>query len=1079
MFYLHTSNKTENLLAHLDTVLKNSKTNAILEKQTFLIQSEGMGRWLMQQMAIKNKLFCNYEFIFPNRFFERIAKSVGCHLLDEDFDRANLVWRIYSILSSLDISEFHTLRSYIDGDVTGVKRFQLSQQLANLFDQYQIVRPEILFNWQNNECLFEGTQYEETELWQQTIWLEIIKQIRGDAKSRTELWQEAIYQVKHHQNANDFPKVVSIFGINNLPEVYLKFLEALSAHIDIHLYLLNPSQEYWLDIPSKKQIALENLHKGFDQQADLLEAGHPLLANFGKQGQYFQELLLLEEKHFESHFESFLKTEGRSWLEHVQNDLLCNQLRLPNHTAMDDSIKIHNCHTPIRELEVLKNEILYVLDETDIQLRDIVIMAPNIEDYAPYVPAIFSDIKHTLADETLRNANPLIDAFEQFFQVIMGRFGWQEVLDLLTLPELQSSFDINENELEQIAYWVKETNVRWAYAKAHKQELGIPADELNTWFFGLQRMMMGYAIGDDQNLFEGISTYIEIEGQSSIVLGKLYQYINFLITARRKFSKQYTLADWVNHLSDQVSVLFKDENVQSYHKVELLTKLTDLTKDALAFFEAKLEFKVILNWFQGLSSEVSSAQGFLTGGLTFCSMLPMRSIPFKVIALLGMNEGDFPGIDRKNTFDLTQVQFRKGDRSKRLDNKYQFLETLLSARQKLWLFYQGQLAENNELLQPSSVVSDLIDTFTEHYQVSEEALVTKHPLQSYHQAYFAQDNRYKNYNILQIDIAKHLQDAHSQNSNNGKLFWWQPLQYINTPSPERIEIKDLIQFIKNPQSYFVKNILQLKLNVEDETIEEKEPFEIVGLTRYELKQNLVDELCHSDEQNKDELYGAYKAKGVLLGGEVGKQVFTDYWQIAEEFEQIFKGICLEAGNAEEDLLIDKQIQIDYDISVTLAGVLGQQYQNAMVLFRIGDLDGKSLLSAWIQHLLINQVRAKKTYLIYGKDQVQVLAFSSSQQSISPLREWLKLFISGQQKPSHLFVEPALDYVRQLHKNNVRKAPKAMAVEAFQAQLNSGYHPEWQLLYRNFTKNDIAQLFDEDFEQICERLIDPIWSALSL
>ena len=1077
MFYLHTSNKTENLLAHLDTVLKNSGKDSILEKEIFLIQSEGMGRWLMQQMAIRNTLFCNYEFIFPNRFFERIAKIVGSHLLDEDFDRTNLLWRIYAILSNIDVSRFQTLRNYIEHDESGIKKFQLSQQLANLYDQYQISRPEMLFSWQNGALLFQGSQYQETELWQQVIWVEILKQLHGDIKSRTELWQDAIQKILHYSKPDDFPKTLSVFGINTLPEIYLRFLEALANHIDVHLYLLNPSQAYWADIPSKKQIALENLTKDFDDQIDLLELGHPLLSNFGKQGQYFQELLLLEEKIFQSHFESFALSEGSLLLEHLQNDLLLNQLSTLDKCKVDNSIQIHNCHTAIRELEVLKNEILYVVDQENINLRDIVIMAPNIEDYAPYIPAIFADIKHTLADESLRNANPLIDAFEQFLTVITGRFGWQEVLDLLAVPELQTHFNIDEADLEQIAYWVEQSNIRWGYSGIHKKELGLPEDHLNTWLFGLQRMMMGYAIGDDTDLFNGIAPYVEIEGQSAILLGKLYQFINYLINARQTISESHSLPEWVELLSRYVSELFSDDSVPSYYKVELSTKLSALDNEALSFFKTKVDFRVILNWFQSQNAEASSAQGFLTGGLTFCSMLPMRSIPFKVIALLGMNEGAFPGVDRKNTFDLTQVKFRKGDRSKRLDNKYQFLETILSARGKLWIFYQGQLAETNEAVQPSSAVCDLVDILTEYYGLSTQDLMTKHPLQSYHKNYFVGNKRYKNYNLFQCEIARRLQESQIQGSRIQKPLWWSRGDRLLLEWSESVEIDDLIQFVKNPQKYFVRNILQLRLNTLEDVVDEKEPFSISGLENYSLTQTLIETVCHVELVEPERLYEQYKAKGVLLGGAVGRHNFESYLQKASNYKTVYKQICLDAGEKIDDTIIEQQVGLDAQTCVKISGVLGNQHKNAQVIFRVGELDGKTFLAVWIQHLVLNTVQPKKTYLIYGKDQIQCKVFQPEHVELSPLSEWLAWFQKGQQQPSTLITEPAFSYVLQLHTSRSKKSPGEMALETLVAEIDKNHQPELRLLCRNFSQSELNELLNDSFQQICERLIDPIWSAL--
>ena len=1088
MFYLHTSNKTENLLAHLDAVIKNDPKKSPFEKETFLVQSEGMGRWIMQQMAMKNTVFCNYEFLFPNHFLEQVARSAGSHLLDEVFERSNLMWRIYAILCEFDVEPFKTLANYIANDVQGVHKFQLAQQLVNIYDQYQIFRPKLISAWQNDQLLYQNSIYAETEQWQKIIWSRVIKGISPAAKSRNELWQETFQKIKTAIGISALPKRISVFGINTFPDIYLQLLTILSTHIDIHLFLLNPSQEYWVDLPSKKQIALENIDKPDNEQNILLQTNNPLLASFGLQGQHFQELLLLEDRQFQMHFESFSVEKSLTWLHQIQNDMLLNTLTVGkiDPKITDNSICIHSCHTPIRELQVLKNQILYTLTNSEIQLRDILIMAPNIEDYVPYIPAIFSDLKHTLADESLRYRNGLVDIFEKFMKLVTGRFGWQEVLDFLSLSEISKTFDLNDQDIEEITHWVKENNIRWAYSSAHKEQLGLPGDKINTWCSGIEKMFYGYAIGEQEQVSDYLSLYPKIEGQAVLTLGKCYQYLQLLRQAQQDFSTPKTIQQWSICLSEYVNHLFNADEIPQAYKVELLSKLTTLQNKTLAFYQQPVSFQVITQWFQGLSSEVSSAEGFLRGGLTFCSLLPMRSVPFKVIALLGMNEGDFPGRDKYATFDLTQVQFQKGDRSKRLDDKYQFLEILLSARENLWIFYQGQLAENNETVQPSSVVCDLIDVLTEYYGLPESCFVKKHPLQSYHSKYFdekADKPAYINYRGFDFNIAqKHFEYLTGKPQSLSQQTWWPNQKQLNIELPKVIELENLIRFLKNPQTYFVKQVLQIRLMPFEKVVEESEPFSRDPLTQYQLTEQLVLNGLAAEEMpdNIDDLYQNIQAQGLLLGGEIGRLDFQECYHIAFNYCQKFKTIEPIIGQAADNILFDFSVHSNLIDNVKLVGTLSHQYEYAMVIFRLGELDGKSLLSAWIQHVILNKIRPKKTYLIYSqKGSIIIKTFLPEHTRLSPLEEWVDLFLSGQHQPSSFITEPVFAYIQQYNSKNAKKSPIDKAVDRFKMQLTKSYLPELKQLCQNMKEQEINVLFNETFETLALKYVQPIYEAVGL
>ena len=762
MFILHSSNRTENLVAHLTTVLKNAPLSSPFKKELFLIQSQGMERWLSQQLANELKVWANYEFLFPNKFFSSLAEKIDSRLNDAAFDRHLMVWRLEALLRRLDDEELQPLKQYLSGNSVELKRYQLALQLAKVFDQYQIMRPELLSAWQANKLLYNNA----TERWQQVLWRQVTAQI-GSNQHRGSLWLQVIDKLNNAAEgefSEQLPERICIFGVNTMPPLFLKYLEGLARHCELHLFLLNPSADFWADIDSKRQ--------RFINDVDFI--GHPLLSSLGQQGREFQAILLEDNVSFEMELESFVENEQPNNLQRLQNDILNNSVetRLIASLQADNSISIHSCYSRMREVEVLKNQLLQALEQDpSLQLRDIVVIAPDIQDYEPFISAVFSDIQHAIADRSLRLSNHALDAFIRFLSVSQSRFGWQTVLDLLEQNVVYPSFGLSETDLELCRYWISDTNVRWGKSAAHKKALGLPELNENTWQAMLDRLLMGYAVGDDSDFVEGILPYKAIEGSSALALGGLCDFMNLLFKASIELKQPKTLKNWYSQLSYYAEQLLVSVDATELQQLKEL--LAELSTDVIAVHHDPIDLQVIINWLEGTVSEKKSSNGFLRGQLTFCSMLPMRSIPFKIIALLGMNDGEFPKVDRNPTFDLLTQHYQKGDRSRRADDRYQFLEIILSARQRLIMTYIGQSISQNTDIPPSVVISELLEVLLDSYQLKNPTV--KEPLQAFSSRYFDGSSSLINYSSSDWQTAQAIATPKSPVG-----LWWQGVVTTDT-----------------------------------------------------------------------------------------------------------------------------------------------------------------------------------------------------------------------------------------------------------------------------------------------------------
>lgn len=1039
MFILHSSNKTENLLVHLTTVIESAPLENPLGKEVFLIQSQGMERWLSQQLADHLGVWANYDFLFPGKFFSSIAKKIDHKLNDDDFDRGLMLWHFELLLRDLQGDCFKPLQHYIQGENQELKRFQLAQKFAQIFDQYQMMRPDMLDLWQQGKLLYP----QSNEVWQRALWQQITASIGH--KHRGSLWKDVINKLNHsHEGkfSKQLPERIFVFGLNTMPPLFLDYLQGLSKHCDLHLFMLNPAQVYWADLVHKKH---------WDESSE----GHPLLSTLGQQGREFQQMLL-EQTRFSFEPESFEGIEVTNNLQQLQNDILNNQLD-GCVLEKDSSISIHACHSRMREVEVLKDQLLLALEQdTELQLRDMVVMAPDIQRYAPFISAVFSDIQHAIADKSLRLSNTALDAFIRFLNLSQSRFGWQSVMDLLEQPVVYTQFSLTETDLELIKHWVADTHVRWGKSAAHKKQLGLPELNQNTWQATLERLLMGYAVGNENAFVDRILPYKDIEGTSSAqVLGRFNDFMQLLFKASEELKRASTLTSWSRRLyyyADQL--LSSKTQTEQIERQQLNELLEDLSDNIASIHTEDICLEVISAWLESRVSESKSSTGFLRGQLTFCSMLPMRSIPFKVIALLGVNEGEFPKIDQHLTFDLIGKNFRSGDRSRRADDRYQFLEILLSTRQQLIITYQGLSIHNNADIPPSVIISELLEVLENAYQLRD--LITKHPLQAFSSHYFNGESELTSFSKADYQTAIALREKTTENQR-----WWQGS--LDNKTPEVIEISDLLRFYRQPQQHFLQQQLDIRFSDIASDIEEREPFAIDALEAYAINQQWIEhELNHTPFS-----LAKLQAQGRWLSGIHGELAFDRQQQAIAEFTEQIQQQNL--GQKQQDKPVDLTVG-----NYRLVGNLSHLYDNGSLFYRYAELKGKDFMQAWTHHLIINQLQPQNTHLLSIDES---LIFKPDNQQADTLTRLIAIYLQGRQQPEAFFTEPSFAYAKQALKLKTSNRAKIPAIISAQDQLKKevDYDRSLQQLYQNV--EDLTELLNDAFETQCKNLILPVWESV--
>ena len=1050
MLYLHVSNRTEKLLEHLAEVIRVSARRDVFEKEVFLIQSQGMERMISQTLADAFRSWCNFDFLLPVGFFNLIAERLGMQITPDGYERQILAWRLEELLRDLEGDAYIPLQTYISGENAALKRYQLARQLSNVFDQYQLMRPDMLAAWQGGEVV--GSQ--PSEEWQMLLWQRLSRQQEG-MTHRGILLQQVIDTLMGGEDLSvQLPQRVSVFGVHILPPLFLSYLHGLARHSDVHLYVLSPCQHYWGDIDNKRRLLRQRIaamEQGGAVPEEVLDTQHPLLASLGQQGREFQEMLL-NDATFEIEFNNFvdpLDDQHPTLLHTLQSDLLAGavQARAEHSPVGDDgSIQIVSCHSRLRELHVLKDHILHLLhNDPDLELRDIVVMAPDIQEYSALIPAVFDDLQHSIADKSMRNRNVFMNGFVTFFELFKGRFGWSELFDLLQKPEVHPHFELTRSDLDALRHWVTASGIRWGLSATQRGEMGFAEFHENSWSAGIERMLMGYAI-DTESVVDTILPFTDIEGGAARALGGLCRFVTLFERGLVDFAQEYNLVEWSQLLLHYSELLFGDRDDKEL--LELRSTLTELATSYGAFHTSAVNVAVIQEWLEQAAQETRSSSGFLRGQLTFCSMLPMRSIPFQAICLIGLNDGVFPKTDRHATFDLMGSSGRLGDRSLRADDRYQFLEVLLAVRDSVYLSYIGQSLKTNEPIPPSVVITELLELLHNSYQLDD--LVVCHPLHPFSEKYFSSSpaNLYS-YNSSACEVAQRLQQPPGDT-----VPWWSGVRAFEET---QIVLADLFRFYANPQRFFVQHCLGIHLERGEELPEDRETFSPGGLERYGVDQALIEALQQG--QDPQQVYLRSCATGNWPLGTPGKLAFSR--RLAELTPFVAKIDMLGLGNVVPDVTVDMNVA-----GCQLTGNMDNIYENGILLTRYATMKGKDLLAGLLHYLLYQQVTGTSltTHVIASDTSARI---HSGMEGLPSLATMVELFVDGCRQPSPLFVEPALDYARQYVSPRAKKAPLVKARETLKNCLKNGYEPEWLLLLGPDVADDCL---GDSFEQLCHELM---------
>ncbi len=1048
------SNRMESLVDSLAATVARPLASPLVP-ETIVVQSAGMERWLAMELARRFGVWANGDYPFPNAFVWRLFRDILGNIPDESpFSPDLLTWRLMDLLPSLACrSGFEPIAAYLANDRGGLKLFQLAEQIADTFDQYTLFRPEMLDAWEAGK----GSD------WQPLLWRELVTACGSEHRGRL---LDRFRQTLASQGFTGagIPERVSVFGVSYLPPFHLEFLVQLSRHTDIQLFVLSPCREYWADIVSRRQLAKATAA----EQGEPFE-GNPLLASLGRLGRDFSDLILSHDQARLITSEAYREPAGGSLLQAVQRDIL--QLRDPaveepcRFSADDAGMQILSCHSSMREIEVLHDHLLALLNsDPTLTPRDILVMTPDIEAYAPYVAAVFDGVQepakrlpYSVADRSIRCQGHLAEAVMAILDLVGSRFGVTRVFDLLSLPAVHQRFGIARDDLEIIRDWLVDTRVRWGIDRADRERNGLPPFGENSWRAGLDRLLLGYAMsGEGDWLFQGILPY-DLEGDGPRLLGQFLAFAETLFAAADRLRPPRTPGQWAEELG-RIMAEFIVQDEETAREAAAMGKLQErlLQNRELAGFDGPVTLELFRYWLGQQLEKAEPGMGFITGGVTFCAMLPMRSIPFRVIALIGMNEGAFPRQNRPPGFDLIAGERRRGDRSLRDEDRYLFLEAILSARETLYLSYVGQSIRDGSEIPPSVLVSELLDYLDSGYRVDDRepsrVLVRHHRLQPFSPAYF--DGSAGLFSFSEENLAAIR--AREQGGAVGGEFLATPLALPENDGWE-VSLAGLLRFYDHPARSFLVDRFGIRLEQAADPLDEREPFAVEGLDAYAIRTRLLDLALANVPQQ--EALPVIRAEGLLPPARHGDILFA---ALAAEVEEFSKEMRAQMAGCPALEPLDFSLEIG---RYRLSGRLDRIWPGRLIRGRCAKLKARDRIRAWIEHLVLNAVADE------GYPRESVLCMRDGTECFSPVAGATDLLLllldryrAGLCQPLHFYPESSLAYANKQEWNLARARQRWEGSEYVSGE---GRDPYFDLC---FGKTDP---FAADFDQLARELLGPL------
>lgn len=934
------------------------------EEEVIVVQSQGMRRWLTLQLADRFGCAGSLELPFPATFVRELSRVLlgehGSRDQHDAFSRDALTWRLDAMLDALPPNDatFAPLRTYL-ARADDRTRFGLAAQVAARFDDYQMFRADVLDGWEAGND-YPGTSHGR---WQAALWRRLRAEAGNGAPHTGNRLQRLIDTLQRAEpngsldgGSGDLPRGlparVTVFGVSTLPPLFVDLLVAIARHRPVMVY----------------------------SAALAAESSHPLGGAYGGQSREFVTGLKARGATVQR---VDATPNGATLLARLQRELAAGEAgTAPLEVSRDDdSLRVHDAHGEMRQLEVVRDQLLAALAADDtLRPHDLLLLVPDAGEWAPKVDAVFGvsvhgtpRIPYRIADRPLRRAQPAAEALARLLSLEGGRLERSAVLSLLSLPLVRQGAGLAAGDLEWIESALERANIRWGYDGAAREALGFSDYEEASWRAGLDRLLLGVAVGRvDDEVLGLLPEAGDLLGEPEL-LATFARWVDDLADTLAQWRHERSLADWTATLIGTIERFLAPDDTYEQQMVgavaATIRRLSALGE--VAGYDKTVKFAVVRDWLEAELDDEGFGSGFLQGGMTVAALKPMRSLPFRVIAMVGLDDGVFPRRDRRSAFDLLEHERRAGDRDLRSDDRQLFLDTLMAAEGRLILAYGGRAVSDNSPRAPSVVIDELLDhvgrravlaaggaegngtadsentggTANGSDDVARRVMVVRHPLQPFSATYFVGggDPRLFSYSREQAGAARALGNRRDEEAP----FVVAAIEPMEGEGDGvfALTLKDLTDCWTNPSRYFCTRTLRVYLGHELAEAADEEMFAPnymeQGLIRSRMLGGVLAGTRDAEGEQRRQL-----ANGELPPRELGRAWHAKLWSdVARVVEQV--------PNHEAAATIPITIGGDgWRLKGRIDGVRGDQ----RFAVRAGPMGPDHYIRTWVEHLAMLAAR---------------------------------------------------------------------------------------------------------------------------
>ena len=928
--HLHRAERTDLLADGLADLLATPPADPFA-RDLVLVGAKGMERWLSQRLSNRLGVCAAVEFTHPRSL---IAELTGTDT-EDPWSADTMVWPLLAVIDeNLDrpwCTELAThLGHFAVGDEHELRqgrRYAVARRLAGLFASYARQRPQLLVDW---------ADLPDDLAWQAPLWRALRDRVDADPPHV----RHAKTLARLSESPGDLPERLSLFGHTRLPATEIELLTALAAQHELHLWLPHPSDDLWRSLASHTGI----VPRRHDQSHR--DVGHPLLATLGRDLRELQRTLGQPDT------DEYLCSPGYpdTLLGWLQSDIAANAVRPAGRRAerTDRSIQVHSCHGPARQIEVLREVLLGLLaDDHTLEPRDILVMCPDIETYAPLITARFGlgevikgahpahKLRVRLADRALVQTNPLLSVAAQLLALAGGRATASEVLNLAESAPVRARFAFTDDDVEALTAWVRQANIRWGFDQPHRQPYGVEFLH-NTWRFGVDRVLAGVALSDDSHTWLGTTLPLDDVSSNRVELaGRFADFIEKLRETVRQLSGVRPLGAWLTALRAGIEALACTE--EDWPAAQLQREFAEMGEhpDAAGTPMRLSDVRALLD--RQLAGRPTRAN-FRTGTLTVCTMVPMRSVPHRVVCLVGLDDGVFPRLGAIDGDDALARDPRTGERDIRSEDRQLLLDAIGAATQTLVITYTGANEYSGQARPPAVPLAELLDTV---YATTEHPVdvVTEHPLQPFDIRNVTPGALTPKGPFTFDPTALTAAQASAGQRAQRPEFLTDPLP---VPPATDVALEDLAGFFRDPVKGFFR-ALDYTLPWDVDGVSDAMPVDIDALEEWSVGDRMLHDILRG--MTPADAQQAEWRRGTLPPGRLG-------WRRASLLRDQCALLAAEAIRLRNVEPQAYDIDVDLGTGRRLTGTVSPVFGDRLVSVTYSRLDGKHLLQSWIPLLAL-------------------------------------------------------------------------------------------------------------------------------